>query len=703
MAKLKYLLSAATTFGLAVVAACSAQAPAGAERVASTEQRVFSNGDFENGTSSGWTGTGYASSASPEGKNSIAELVLSGPSGSGQIDIVTAGNDTDFGRSGLQYPRYGSYAARINSETQTTHVSRLGATATVSSADVSTADGKVHIRFAMAVALQTARLPVVPTSLWFPSHPAHTLPDGTQIGAPQLPAANFTRTLELLPYAWVGLRRTSGTEQTLTSTAFYAGKPGVAELVAATQLATGTQGTASWVDFDFASSDAAPLAVGDTVAIDVVVAGNRMQLQGFSSVGPFNMLLDAPMLWAKAYFDMPTLNTGPPPPPPPPPQLATINVTKLGAGSGTVTGSPGPINCGPSCSITMGGGVVETLTATPDPGSIFLGWTGCTAAGANGCTLVSTSQQPSNVTATFSPPTFNVTVQKTGTGSGRVTSSPAGIDCGTTCVGTFSAGGQLTLTAQPGPTSNFAGWFGACNGVAPCAIDMNAPATVQAAFEPNYANLRVTSQVSRISAFVGDTFSARVQLSNAGPNTASGGVLTLTFDDIVSLAAPINLSTASCTAAGTTATCTLADLVAGQQLEAILPLVARKVGTSSSTLVLSANESDPTLTDNTSVMRVNVSALPPIEDAGTAPTDASEPPPTGTGAVDDASSPPAPTTPAAPSASAAPVPTTPPAPVSNGGSFCAATPGRESGNLFGLALTALGLAALSRRRRPSVR
>src|SRR5262249_29302833 len=43
----------------------------------------------------------------------------------------------------------------------------------------------------------------------------------------------------------------------------------------------------------------------------------------------------------------------------------------------------------------------------------------------------------------FSPVT--ITVVKTGVGSGTITSSPSGINCGATCTGSFPGGGSLTL------------------------------------------------------------------------------------------------------------------------------------------------------------------------------------------------------------------------------------------------------------------
>jgi hypothetical protein len=69
-----------------------------------------------------------------------------------------------------------------------------------------------------------------------------------------------------------------------------------------------------------------------------------------------------------------------------------------------------------------------------------------------------------------------------GTGSGTVTSSPAGISCGSDCFESFANGTTVTLTATPSVGSTFSGWTAGCSGTAPCTIAGNTPVTVTAAF-----------------------------------------------------------------------------------------------------------------------------------------------------------------------------------------------------------------------------
>jgi hypothetical protein len=76
-----------------------------------------------------------------------------------------------------------------------------------------------------------------------------------------------------------------------------------------------------------------------------------------------------------------------------------------------------------------------------------------------------------------------LTVSKSGTGSGIVTSSPAGIDCGSTCSASFAGGEKVTLTATADSGSLFIGWSGACSGTnTSCEVTMDAVRSVNARF-----------------------------------------------------------------------------------------------------------------------------------------------------------------------------------------------------------------------------
>ena len=58
------------------------------------------------------------------------------------------------------------------------------------------------------------------------------------------------------------------------------------------------------------------------------------------------------------------------------------------------------------------------------------------------------------------PVRLTLTVGRSGGGDGTVTSTPAGINCGTDCAETLDAGSTLRLTPSPATGSVFAGWSG---------------------------------------------------------------------------------------------------------------------------------------------------------------------------------------------------------------------------------------------------
>ena len=172
----------------------------------------------------------------------------------------------------------------------------------------------------------------------------------------------------------------------------------------------------------------------------------------------------------------------------------TLQIAKNGAGSGTVTSSPSGISCGTTCSRSFSGGTTVTLTAVPASGSVFAGWSGGGCTGTGSCAVqindnitVTASFETSASTPPPPPPsgTFTLTVSKIQNGgTGTVTSSPAGIDCGATCTASFPSGAAMTLFASP-TSGRFANWTaGPCAGSTnpSCAFTMAADTTATASF-----------------------------------------------------------------------------------------------------------------------------------------------------------------------------------------------------------------------------
>lgn len=132
---------------------------------------------------------------------------------------------------------------------------------------------------------------------------------------------------------------------------------------------------------------------------------------------------------------------------------------------------------------------------------------------------------------------YAMTITKTGTGSGMVTSSPAGINCGTSCVYSYSDGTKVTLTAVADAGSAFVGWSGGgCAGTGTCVVTVNAAKSVTATFNRTYSLIvfrsgtgagTVTSQSTDINcgAYCNKTYASATQIIlTATPESGSSFV-----------------------------------------------------------------------------------------------------------------------------------------------------------------------------------
>lgn len=177
-----------------------------------------------------------------------------------------------------------------------------------------------------------------------------------------------------------------------------------------------------------------------------------------------------------------------------------LTVSKSGSGSGTVTATG--INCGTDCKQAYSSGSSVTLTASGASGSVFSGWSGGGCSGTGNCTVTMTAA--TTVTATFnlSSDTFTLTTTVTGSASGTVTSSPAGINCGSDCSEVYAVNTSVTLTAAAGSGASFKGWSGGgCSGSSTtCSVFMSAAKSVKATFSKTYTDDPITAQSTAIKA-----------------------------------------------------------------------------------------------------------------------------------------------------------------------------------------------------------
>ena len=103
-----------------------------------------------------------------------------------------------------------------------------------------------------------------------------------------------------------------------------------------------------------------------------------------------------------------------------------------------------------------------------------------------------------------------LSVIRSGTGSGRVTSKPAGISCGTSCSFVYAHGTTVTLTATSSATSTFIGWSGGgCSGTGPCTVPVNDAVTVTATFNAKPCTYAISPPTVSLR-YMGATFNVNV-------------------------------------------------------------------------------------------------------------------------------------------------------------------------------------------------
>jgi hypothetical protein len=150
---------------------------------------------------------------------------------------------------------------------------------------------------------------------------------------------------------------------------------------------------------------------------------------------------------------------------------ATITYTGTTSGSTSSSGSTG------TYSITVSSGWSGTVTPT---------LTGYTFSPTSTTYTDVTSNQTTNYAAiATTSKNYTLTLLKSGTGTGTVTSSPSGNTCRSTCsssYGSYASGTIVTLSETPDSNSSFLGWSGACSGTGLCSVTMSSAETVTATF-----------------------------------------------------------------------------------------------------------------------------------------------------------------------------------------------------------------------------
>jgi Galactose oxidase-like, Early set domain/Calx-beta domain len=176
-----------------------------------------------------------------------------------------------------------------------------------------------------------------------------------------------------------------------------------------------------------------------------------------------------------------TINTGTPAP-----SLTTLSPNSRTAGGPAFTLTVNGSNFVSGSVVQWNGAARSTtfvsgtqLTAAIPAGDI-------SAAGTAQVRVVNPGGATSNaLTFTITSPGFTLTVSRSG--NGTVTSTPTGINCGSTCAAAYSPGTVVTLTATPqNKNFPFLGWSGGgCSGTGQCTLTMDATKQVTATFGKN--------------------------------------------------------------------------------------------------------------------------------------------------------------------------------------------------------------------------
>jgi hypothetical protein len=179
--------------------------------------------------------------------------------------------------------------------------------------------------------------------------------------------------------------------------------------------------------------------------------------------------------------------------------LVVNALTVAVSGAGSVSSTDRVFSCPSKCYGVYTPGTTVVLTAKASSGATFIAWGGSCVGNGPSCTVA--LDQEKAVTAQFSTPvagggggggggggaggggTTRFVLSVNRSNAGTVTSSPAGISCGTTCSAKFDSGTTVSLTATPPAGATFLGWGGGCAGVAPvCSVSLSKDTAVQANF-----------------------------------------------------------------------------------------------------------------------------------------------------------------------------------------------------------------------------
>jgi len=137
--------------------------------------------------------------------------------------------------------------------------------------------------------------------------------------------------------------------------------------------------------------------------------------------------------------------------------------------------------------------------------------------------------------------TFALAVVEAGTGSGTVTSTPAGITCGTSCSASYTNGTAVALTATPAGGSTFTGWSGGgCAGTGSCTVTMTASTTVTTGFSAVTATPSPSAQTFTLTVAKAGSGQGKIVSNPPGASCSSSCSTSYAGGTVVSLTTSAN-------------------------------------------------------------------------------------------------------------------------------------------------------------------
>jgi len=199
-----------------------------------------------------------------------------------------------------------------------------------------------------------------------------------------------------------------------------------------------------------------------------------------------------------------------------------IIIATAGANGSIVPPGPGTVNCGDNGTYIITPNIDYHIADVLVDGA---------SVGAVGTYTFSNVTSHHTISASFAVNLYTLTASKTGSGTGTVTSSPAGISYGADCSEVYNYGTPATLTATASADSVFAGWSGGgCSGTGPCPLILEADTSVTATFT---RAITVTSPNGGESLIRGNTYTINWTYAGVGSSVKiellKGGTLNRTI------------------------------------------------------------------------------------------------------------------------------------------------------------------------------